>query len=39
MGEKLFDYAKIAVIAYLGIFALNRLLKATGLSQFTTSNS
>ena len=34
MANKLIDYAKIALIAYLGIYIINRGLNAAGLSQF-----
>jgi hypothetical protein len=32
--DKIIDYAKIAVIAYVGIFIINHGLDAVGLSQF-----
>jgi hypothetical protein len=32
--DKLVDYAKIAVIAFVGILVINKALAATGLSQF-----
>lgn len=32
--DKLIDYAKIALIAYAGIFIINKTLDAVGLSQF-----
>lgn len=33
------DYAKIAVIGFIGIFVINKVLKKVGMTQFTTSNS
>lgn len=33
---KAIDYVKIAVIAWLGVLAINRLLAAVGLGQFAT---
>lgn len=32
--EKLVDFAKIALIAYVGIWVINRGLNAAGLSQY-----
>lgn len=32
--EKLIDYAKIAVIAFVGVFVINKALTAAGLSQY-----
>lgn len=32
--EKVIDFAKIALIAYVGIWVINRGLTAAGLSQF-----
>lgn len=33
---RVFDYIKIALIAYVGVWLINRGLKAAGLSQFAT---
>jgi hypothetical protein len=32
--EKLIDYSKIAVIAFIGVFIINKALTAAGLSQY-----
>jgi hypothetical protein len=32
--EKIIDYAKIALIAWVGVFAINKALTAAGLSQY-----
>lgn len=32
--EKIIDYAKIAVIAFVGILVINKALDAAGLSQY-----
>lgn len=34
MAEKLVDYGKIAVIAFIGIWVINRALTAAGLTQY-----
>jgi hypothetical protein len=34
MGEKLVDYAKIAVVAFIGVWVINKALTAAGLSQY-----
>lgn len=34
MGSKLADYAKIAVIAFIGVLVINKALTAANLSQF-----
>lgn len=34
MADKLFDYGKIAVIAFVGVWAINKALTAANLSQF-----
>lgn len=34
MAEKLIDYGKIAVIAFIGIWIINKGLDAAGLSQY-----
>lgn len=34
MGGKIADFAKIAVIAFVGIFLINKALTAVGMSQF-----
>lgn len=34
MAERLMDYGKIVVIAFIGIWAINKALDAAGLSQF-----
>ncbi len=34
MGGKLADFAKIAVIAFIGIFIINKALTAVGLSNY-----
>lgn len=34
MAEKLVDYGKIAVIAFIGIWLINKGLDAAGLSQY-----
>ncbi len=31
------DYLKIAVISWLGVFVINRLLKAAGFSQYAAT--
>lgn len=32
--EKIVDYSKIAVIAFIGVFVINKALTAAGLSQY-----
>jgi len=32
--EKIIDYAKIAVIAFIGVYVINKGLTAAGLSQY-----
>jgi len=34
MADKLIDYAKIAVVAFIGVWAINRALTAAGLPQY-----
>lgn len=34
MADKIVDYCKIAVIAFVGIWAINKALTAANLSQF-----
>lgn len=34
MANKLIDYAKIGVIAFIGVWAINRALTAANLTQF-----
>jgi hypothetical protein len=34
MAEKLIDYAKIGVIAFIAVYAINKALTAAGLSQY-----
>ena len=34
MADKIVDYAKIAVIAFIGVWVINRGLTAAGLTQF-----
>lgn len=34
MADKLMDYAKIGVIAFLGVWVINRALTAANLPQF-----
>lgn len=33
------DYAKIALIAFVGVWVINRALSAAGLGQYTTSGT
>jgi len=35
--NNMMDYIKIAVIAFIGIFIINRALKAAGLGQFSAN--
>lgn len=37
MSEKFADYIKIAIIAFVGVYAINRVLRATNLSEYATS--
>lgn len=32
--EKIVDYSKIAIIAFIGVFVINKALTAAGLSQY-----
>lgn len=34
---RVFDYAKIAVIAFVGVWLINKGLTAAGLGQYTTN--
>lgn len=34
MADKLIDYAKIAVVAFVGVWVINKALTAAGLSQY-----
>jgi hypothetical protein len=32
--DKIIDYSKIAIIAFIGVFVINKALTAAGLSQY-----
>jgi hypothetical protein len=34
MADKLIDYGKIAVIAFIGVWVINKALTAAGLTQY-----